>query len=139
MKQLFLNISFALILILIVNTTNAQEKQKAKVFEIKKNGQTIELTISSPKAFYIGSNAHILYINQYKIELNKQHNFGKKGFITFYITEAIFNLIKDKSSIWMTYGEIVEPDATNQQFETLLVENPFNCWSVGILNKKKLK
>ena len=75
----------------------------------------------------------------YKIELNKQHNFGKKGFITFYITEAIFNLIKDKSSIWMTYGELVEPDASNQQFETLLVENPFNCWSVGILNKKKLK
>jgi hypothetical protein len=39
----------------------------------------------------------------------------------------------------MTYGELVEPDASNQQFETLLVENPFNCWSVGILNKKKLK
>ncbi len=139
MKRHFQGFLIILLTLGFLGNVSAQEKQKANISSIKWVNDQVELTILSPKSFYVGANIFVLYIDNIKIDRNKQYNIGKKGALVFYIPKSQFDQIKDQSTVWMTYGEYLESDFSNQLLTQFAKENPYNTWNLGVLKKSKLK
>ena len=117
--------------------TAAQDKQKARIGQIKQEKDKVTLTVTSSKEFYVGGNVHILYMGDKSYSLYDQQNEDGKGMLKFYVPSEEFRAIKDGSRVYMSYGELVLEEG--EKVEDVCKENFCPCWSLGKLNKKQLK
>lgn len=117
--------------------TAAQDKQKARIGQIKQEKDKVTVTVTSSKEFYVGGNVHILYMGDKSYSLYDQQNEDGKGMLKFYVPSEEFRAIKDGSRVYMSYGELVLEEG--EKVEDVCKENFCPCWSLGKLNKKQLK
>ncbi len=117
--------------------TAAQDKQKARIGQIKQEKDKVTVTVTSSKEFYVGGNVHILYMGDKSYSLYDQQNEDGKGMLKFYVPSEEFRAIKDGSRVYMSYGELVLEEG--EKVEDVCKENYCPCWSLGKLNKKQLK
>jgi hypothetical protein len=117
--------------------TAAQDKQKARIGQIKQEKDKVTVTVTSSKEFYVGGNVHILYLGDKSYSLYDQQNEDGKGMLKFYVPAEEFRAIKDGSRVYMSYGELVLEEG--EKVEDVCKENFCPCWSLGKLNKKQLK
>jgi hypothetical protein len=117
--------------------TAAQDKQKARIGQIKQEKDKVTVTVTSSKEFYVGGNVHILYMGDKSYSLYDQQNEDGKGLLKFYVPAEEFRAIKDGSRVYMSYGELVLEEG--EKVEDVCKENFCPCWSLGKLNKKQLK
>jgi len=115
----------------------AQDKQKAKIGQIKQETDKVTMTVTSAKEFYVGGNVHILYLGDKSFSLYDQQNEDGRGMLKFYIPTEDFKAIKDGVRVYMSYGELVLEEG--ESVEDVCKENFCPCWSLGKLNKKQLK
>ena len=87
--------------------TAAQDKQKARIGQIKQEKDKVTVTVTSSKEFYVGGNVHILYMGDKSYSLYDQQNEDGKGLLKFYVPAEEFRAIKDGSRVYMSYGELV--------------------------------
>lgn len=130
-----------LLLLVVMGTsiqpTAAQDKQKAKIGQIKLENDKVTVTVTSSKEFYVGGNVHILYLGDKSYSLYDQQNEDGKGMLKFYVPVDEFKSIKDGARVYMSYGELVLEEG--ETVEDVCKENFCPCWSLGKLNKKQLK
>lgn len=115
-----------------------QEKQKARISSIShKEKETVVITVSSKRDFYVGNNVYMLYIGNNRYELSEQINEDGSGIINFFIPLQDFENTVNGTAMYLSYGELEVPDGMT--VEALCRENFCPCWSLGKLNKKMLK
>jgi hypothetical protein len=110
----------------------AQEKANTSITAVKKTDQTVEVTVTSSKPFYMGNNIHILHIGNKEFTHSKQTKDNEKGILTFFIPVADYNSIAVGTDVWMSYGNLfkVNPDQT-QDIKTMCEKSPQKCWYLG--------
>jgi hypothetical protein len=137
MKKLLLILTVLVGVSATALTVLAQDKQKAKIGQIKQETDKVTMTVTSSKEFYVGGNVHILYLGDKSFSLYDQQNEDGRGMLKFYIPTEDFNAIKDGVRVYMSYGELVLEEG--ESVEDVCKENFCPCWSLGKLNKKQLK
>jgi hypothetical protein len=118
--------------------TTAQDKLKTKLTADKKNPKVLAYTITSTNEFYVGNNKHILRIGNKEFDLYEQNNIDGKGKITFFIPKADYDLLKEGTRAYLTYGEIGDNE-NDTEIEKLCKQNLSPCWSLGRFSKKLSK
>jgi len=137
MKKLLLILTVLVGVSATALTVLAQDKQKAKIGQIKQETDKVTMTVTSSKEFYVGGNVHILYLGDKSFSLYDQQNEDGRGMLKFYIPTEDFKAIKDGVRVYMSYGELVLEEG--ESVEDVCKENFCPCWSLGKLNKKQLK
>lgn len=137
MKKLLLILTVLVGVSATALTALAQDKQKAKIGQIKQETDKVTMTVTSSKEFYVGGNVHILYLGDKSFSLYDQQNEDGRGMLKFYIPTEDFKAIKDGVRVYMSYGELVLEEG--ESVEDVCKENFCPCWSLGKLNKKQLK
>ena len=137
MKRILRLLMLLVVMGATIHPTVAQEKQKAKIGQIRQENDKVTVTVTSSKEFYVGGNVHILYMGDKSYSLYDQQNEDGKGMLKFYVPAEEFRAIKDGSRVYMSYGELVLEEG--EKVEDVCKENFCPCWSLGKLNKKQLK
>jgi hypothetical protein len=137
MKRILRLLMLLVVMGATIHPTVAQEKQKAKIGQIRQENDKVTVTVTSSKEFYVGGNVHILYMGDKSYSLYDQQNEDGKGLLKFYVPSEEFRAIKDGSRVYMSYGELVLEEG--EKVEDVCKENFCPCWSLGKLNKKQLK
>lgn len=137
MKRILKLLMLLVVMGVALQPTIAQEKQKAKIGQIKQENDKVTISVTSSKEFYMGGNVHILYLGDKSYSLYDQHNEDGKGKLKFYVPIEEFKAIKDGARVYMSYGELVLEEG--ESVEDVCKENFCPCWSLGKLNKKQLK
>ncbi|HLP12024.1 MAG TPA: hypothetical protein VK177_08845 [Flavobacteriales bacterium] len=128
MKHTFILFTF---LFIFITGTKAQ----TTVTSVKLNGNIVELTVTSDKAFYVGNNIHILHIGKTSFSHNKQ---SKKS-LTFLIPESEFNVLADGETMWMSYGHKFNGQPSDEFVQQMAKENPNAVWFLSKFSKDLLK
>jgi hypothetical protein len=114
----------------------AKTRAQTSVSSVKLVGTTVELTVTSDKAFYVGDNIHILYVGNTAFKHNRQ---SKKS-LTFLIPENEFNVLADGETLWMTYGhKFNAKQVPEETIKKMAKENPNAVWYLGTFSKELLK
>ncbi len=137
MKRILQLLMLSVVMGVTVPDALAQEKQKAKIAQIKQENDKVTVTVTSSKEFYVGGNVHVLYMGDKSYSLYDQQNEDGKGILKFYVPSEEFKAIKDGARVYMSYGELVLEEG--EKVEDVCKENFCPCWSLGKLNKKQLK
>jgi hypothetical protein len=137
MKRILQLLMLSVVMGVTVQDAVAQEKQKAKIGQIKQENDKVTVTVTSAKEFYVGGNVHVLYMGDKSYSLYDQQNEDGKGILKFYVPSEEFKAIKDGARVYMSYGELVLEEG--EKVEDVCKENFCPCWSLGKLNKKQLK
>ncbi len=129
----------AMLSLISTQEVKGQEKQKARISSIShKEKETVVITVSSKRDFYVGNNVYMLYIGNSRYELSEQVNDGDgTGIIHFFLPVQDFEKAENGTPMYLSYGELEVPDGMT--VEALCRENFCPCWSLGKLNKKMLK
>lgn len=131
--------TFVLLLVaatIFAGNATAQEKQKVKIGVMRQSRNVVNVSVTSPRPFYMGGNKFILHIDGKEFDLYDQLDQDGKGDLRFHIPAAEFKTLKDASKVYLSYGELAEEP---ENIENLCAQNFCPCWSLGKLNKKLLK
>ncbi len=137
MKRILQLLMLSVVMGVTVQDAMSQDKQKAKIGQIKQENDKVTVTVTSSKEFYVGGNVHVLYLGDKSYSLYDQQNEDGKGILKFYVPSEEFRAIKDGARVYMSYGELVLEEG--EKVEDVCKENFCPCWSLGKLNKKQLK
>ncbi len=125
---------------LLTGVIKAQNNLKLE--HLVKNGEQIELTLSSSKSFYIGAQGYTLFIDQTPI--SKYQTRIKKDtqqiLITFFISTQEYTKLADNSAMTLVYGNsLPEPVSSKAKKTSGTITKSNGHWQLPRLNKGKLK
>ncbi|HYG51018.1 MAG TPA: hypothetical protein VD905_08940 [Flavobacteriales bacterium] len=111
-------------------------RAQTTVSSVKHVGNTVELTVTSDKAFYVGNNIHVLHIGKTVFKHSRQ---SKKSLV-FLIPEKDFSLLAEGETMWMSYGDRFNAETLSDHYiQQLAKQNPNALWHLGLFSKDLLK
>jgi hypothetical protein len=130
---------FTVLFSLTTLSTYAQAVPHARISTVVQKSQTIEFTIESSEAFYVGGNVFLLQIGQTIFHKYNQTDVDGKGKLTYLIPMVDFAKLSDGEAMYITYGELFAPNASTQEMQTICIDNPNTAKYLGVFNSKLLK
>lgn len=139
MNRFRILIAIALIsvsLTLYCNPVFAQGMQAARIDKVGINGEFVEFSITSSEPFYVGGNSYYLKIGGFNFNRCQQLNIDRKGFIKFFIPLAEYNLLTEKTPIYLSFGELNAPNESKESLDKSCADNVERCKYLGLFSKK---
>jgi len=132
MKKLFI----ALLLSLAFNTASfAQAVPKATAGEMTLKNQTVEFTVLSEEAFYVGGNVFVLHIGDKMFDYYRQEDIDGKGKLVFLIPENDFKNLAKNELVFLRYGAA---SLEEESLESLCKSLPNLCKKLGNFHPENL-
>lgn len=119
--------------------THAQAIPQATIGTVLKKAQTIELTIQSTEAFYVGNNIFLLHIGNSMFHKYKQTDEEGKGKLTYLIPASDYAKLIDGEKLYLTYGVLFAPNKSDQDLQNVCRDNPNAAKYLGDFSTKMLK
>jgi hypothetical protein len=136
MKQLPILIFLSISLVLLPCVSSAQSEAKVEVGGAKQNGDVVEYTLSSDKAFYFADNTYILHIGLKEFNYYKEWKEDGKGKMMFLIPVNEYNKLMAGDEEWLTYGNKVHKETGEEvDVEAACKLLPMSCWWLGRFQK----
>lgn len=105
----------------------AQTKPEISISGVKRDGKTINFSLTSSQPFIVASNTYVLYIGKTEVIMQQQTDENGKGHMTFFIPQDEYKLLKDGDAMYLTYGQV---DVATQDMDELSRASR-RCWSLG--------
>lgn len=133
-------LAVTLMLLLFSGTAEARRKRaKMHLFSTKRKMESAAITIKSSKAFIVGSNIYVLYVDGRHFDTYEEDiSDPYKHRLTFYVPMSDYNQLKKNSRMFLTYGYVYEDKVSEEQMMEVCKANRVRCWALGRFRKKRL-
>jgi hypothetical protein len=130
---------FTVLFSLTTLSTYAQAVPHARLSTVVQKRQTIEFTIESSEAFYVGGNVFMLHIGNTVFDQYRQTDVDSKGKLSYLIPVSDYAQLLEGEKMYLSYGHLLAPNSTDQDLQRLCADNPHTVKYLGVFNTKLLK
>ena len=117
---------------------SAQALPAATIKKVKQVNNTVEFTVASSSAFYVGNNIFILRIGKRSFDLSRQENIDDKGLLTFLIPADQYFSLFEGEKIFLTYGQLLPDESVDSELMEVCSRQPDACQHLGYFHEKLL-